>query len=119
MKKSRNDSASWRERIYNPPLTILIQTYTLDSTMAQLVLSINPAVTPVPWGPLVLSSLVNSTGANPVVDIQFGPTTPTIALLLLPEGNTISTDPLEITERIAAAAEVSGDSTKVCISEGF
>lgn len=83
--------------------------------MAQLVLSVNPSSTPVPWGPLVLASFVISQGSAAVVETKFDPDTPT--LTLTSGGETIATDPFEVVERIGAAAEIAGDSSKVCLAE--
>ncbi|KAF8319449.1 glutamate-tRNA ligase [Clavulina sp. PMI_390] len=80
--------------------------------MAQLVLKVNPAVSPLPWGPLVIASLVVSTTSTPtaVVETKFDPDTPTIALTS--GDQTLTTDPIEIVEKIAGAAQLPDDSSK-------
>lgn len=83
--------------------------------MAQLVLSVNPSSTPVPWGPLVLANWIISQGSSTVVETKFDPNTPTLTLTSGAE--TIATDPLEAIERIGAAAEIAGDSSKVCLAK--
>lgn len=86
--------------------------FCLHSIMAQLVLKVNPAINPVPWGPLMLASLVVATGSTSVVETKFDPDTPTLALTSANES--IATDPIDIVSKIGAAAELPDDSSKVC-----
>jgi hypothetical protein len=83
--------------------------------MDQLALTVNPSTTPVPWGPMMLASLVIASGSAPVVQTKFDPDAAT-TLALTSGVNTIATDPFDIIEKIAAAAGLPEDSSKVCVA---
>lgn len=76
-----------------------------------LSLTINPTVTPVPWGPLVLASYLAAQALAPI-STRFDIDAKSTSLTVSNEGDAI-TQPLEILQVIAAHAGVAGDSTKV------
>jgi hypothetical protein len=83
--------------------------------MVPLTLTVNPSATPVPWGPLMLASLVVDAGSGPVVQTKFDPEGATLALTS--ESDTVATDSFDIIEKIAAGAGLPEDTSKVCCIE--
>lgn len=80
--------------------------------MDPLTLTVNPSATPVPWGPLMLASLVVGAGSSAVVQIKLDPDAANFGLTS--GSDTVATDTFDIIEKIAAGAALPEDSSKVC-----